>query len=540
MRRSNWTNCWPQSACSANLARRFGLRFARRARRSSGHFSCPGRSDNLSSSWAFRARSTGYQEARAMPTLSTFSPLRTEIAGIEVERLAREFGTPIYVYDAAKIVERIDDLRIVRRGPLRPEGLLEPGHSRPGAPAAACWSMRSAPARSAGRWPPATSPRAIRRRSSTRPTSSTDEALDLVVKQGLHVNCGSPDMIDQFGRAAPGPRTSRCGSIPASATATAKRPTPAASSRSTASGTSSSTSACARPSITACAVTGLHMHIGSGTDLEHLAQVCGAMERAALRSRPHDHLDQRRRRAADPVSGRRNVRRPRRLLSSCGTPRASGWKTPSATPCGWKSSRAATWWPRAAIWWPRFARSSRSGSNTFYLVDAGFNNLARPILYGAYHPMSIVPAAGSSLGAERPMHDVVVGGPLCESGDIFTQEEGGFVAAAIAAGGRGRRLPGDRVCRSLRLRDGLELQQQAAGGRSAGARRPAAPDPPPPDVRRSDRGRVDSADVGDSGWHWRLASAFRAGIRALVRCQCLPIGRQIGHSSGWPAADLSL
>jgi len=25
------------------------------------------------------------------------------------------------------------------------------------------------------------------------------------------------------------------------------------------------------------------------------------------------------------------------------------------------------------------------------------------------------------------MNDVVVGGPLCESGDIFTQEEGGFV-----------------------------------------------------------------------------------------------------------------
>jgi len=26
------------------------------------------------------------------------------------------------------------------------------------------------------------------------------------------------------------------------------------------------------------------------------------------------------------------------------------------------------------------------------------------------------------------MLDVVVGGPLCESGDIFTQEEGGFVS----------------------------------------------------------------------------------------------------------------
>jgi diaminopimelate decarboxylase len=65
------------------------------------------------------------------------------------------------------------------------------------------------------------------------------------------------------------------------------------------------------------------------------------------------------------------------------------------------------------------------GKNTFYLVDAGFNNLARPILYGAYHPISIAPADGST--NERGLQDVVVGGPLCESGDIFTQEEGGFV-----------------------------------------------------------------------------------------------------------------
>jgi diaminopimelate decarboxylase len=70
------------------------------------------------------------------------------------------------------------------------------------------------------------------------------------------------------------------------------------------------------------------------------------------------------------------------------------------------------------------------GSNVFYLLDAGFNNLARPILYGAFHPMSVCPTgavrdAGSTSSAL--MQDVVVGGPLCESGDIFTQEEGGFV-----------------------------------------------------------------------------------------------------------------
>ena len=64
------------------------------------------------------------------------------------------------------------------------------------------------------------------------------------------------------------------------------------------------------------------------------------------------------------------------------------------------------------------------GGNTFYLVDAGFNNLARPILYGSYHPMAIAPRNGA---VDVPTADVIVGGPLCESGDIFTQEEGGFV-----------------------------------------------------------------------------------------------------------------
>jgi diaminopimelate decarboxylase len=68
----------------------------------------------------------------------------------------------------------------------------------------------------------------------------------------------------------------------------------------------------------------------------------------------------------------------------------------------------------------------KMGNNLFYLVDAGFNNLARPILYGSYHPMSICARAGNP----DPHHqDVVVGGPLCESGDIFTQTEGGFVSS---------------------------------------------------------------------------------------------------------------
>jgi diaminopimelate decarboxylase len=44
-------------------------------------------------------------------------------------------------------------------------------------------------------------------------------------------------------------------------------------------------------------------------------------------------------------------------------------------------------------------------------------------MYGAYHPMSLAP----SDDARRAELEVVVGGPLCESGDIFTQDEGGVV-----------------------------------------------------------------------------------------------------------------
>jgi diaminopimelate decarboxylase len=49
-------------------------------------------------------------------------------------------------------------------------------------------------------------------------------------------------------------------------------------------------------------------------------------------------------------------------------------------------------------------------------------------MYGAYHPISIVPQDGIT---DRPETNVVVGGPLCESGDIFTQKEGGYVDSRL-------------------------------------------------------------------------------------------------------------
>jgi diaminopimelate decarboxylase len=64
------------------------------------------------------------------------------------------------------------------------------------------------------------------------------------------------------------------------------------------------------------------------------------------------------------------------------------------------------------------------GTNNFILVDAGFNELMRPAMYGSFHQIEIVPASGSSTNGHR---QTVVAGPLCEAGDVFTQEPGGLV-----------------------------------------------------------------------------------------------------------------
>jgi diaminopimelate decarboxylase len=56
-------------------------------------------------------------------------------------------------------------------------------------------------------------------------------------------------------------------------------------------------------------------------------------------------------------------------------------------------------------------------------------------MYGSYHAISIVRRDGSlAAGTTQP---TVVAGPLCESGDVFTQEEGGVVVP--------RELPEARV-----------------------------------------------------------------------------------------------
>ncbi|MBV1775324.1 diaminopimelate decarboxylase [Burkholderiaceae bacterium DAT-1] len=68
----------------------------------------------------------------------------------------------------------------------------------------------------------------------------------------------------------------------------------------------------------------------------------------------------------------------------------------------------------------------RAGSRCFVLVNAGFSDLARPAMYGSYHAMSFIDAQTGAL-VDGPLTPLAVAGPLCESGDVFTQADGGVV-----------------------------------------------------------------------------------------------------------------
>lgn len=156
--------------------------------------------------------------------------------GPRLARIAEEYGTPAWVYDAAHIRAQIARLRsfdVIRFAQkacsnthilrlMRAEGVLVDAVSQ----------GELERALTAG----------YQVDGPNEPVVFTADLLDRatlrrVVELGVPVNAGSPQMLDQVGSASPG-HPVWIGSTPASGTATAARPTPAASTASTASGTS--------------------------------------------------------------------------------------------------------------------------------------------------------------------------------------------------------------------------------------------------------------------------------------------------------------
>lgn len=170
---------------------------------------------------------------------------------------------------------------------------------------------------------------------------------------------------------------------------------------------------------------GIHMHIGSGVDYAHLEQVCDAMVNQVVSfgqdleaistggglSIPYHFGEE----AIDTSHyyGLWNAAR-QRIEQHLGHP----------VKLEIEPGRFLV--AESGVLVSQVCAVKSMGSRHFVLVNAGFNDLMRPSLYGSYHHISAMAGEGHTLD-EHNRVDSVVAGPLCESGDVFTQLEGGMV-----------------------------------------------------------------------------------------------------------------
>merc|ERR1712224_1101344 len=70
-------------------------------------------------------------------------------------------------------------------------------------------------------------------------------------------------------------------------------------------------------------------------------------------------------------------------------------------------------------------RGAGSGGYDFIKLDAGMTEVLRPSLYGAQHPVTIVPKSDDPRSTEgAATKEYVVVGHCCESGDLLTPAVG--------------------------------------------------------------------------------------------------------------------
>jgi diaminopimelate decarboxylase len=74
----------------------------------------------------------------------------------------------------------------------------------------------------------------------------------------------------------------------------------------------------------------------------------------------------------------------------------------------------------AGVLLSRVLYTKQSSPKSFVIIDAAMNDLARPILYDAPHPITTVSQRKRTPAGARTLVDVV--GPVCETGDCFLQD----------------------------------------------------------------------------------------------------------------------
>lgn len=250
--------------------------------------------------------------------------------------------------------------------------------------------------------------------------------LARVIDLGIPVNCGSPDMLQQLGQAKPGHPVWL-------------RINPGfghGHSRKTNTGGEQSKHGIWHEQLidslqiirnTGLKLMGLHMHIGSGVDYEHLQSVCEAMVQQ-VRLVHGFGLDMSSISVGGGLSipyrdGEAEVDTAHYFQIWDAARRNIEFILGHAVTMEIEPGRFLV--AQSGLLVSELRAQKQVGSNLFALVDAGFNDLARPAMYGSFHQITVLTPNGvQRTAAAMP---TVVAGPLCESGDVFTQIEGGEV-----------------------------------------------------------------------------------------------------------------
>ena len=348
---------------------------------------------------------------------------------VDLEAIARRVGTPFYLYDAATLRRRIADVRSIAAG----DGIQARYAMK------ACSLRRVLEVmRDAGIWIDAVSGNEVlRARAAGFSTGAEppvillsadvfrDNALGVVLEHGVLPNIGSPGMVETLQRAGyRGPIGIRVnpgfghGHVQATDTGG-----PSSKHGIWADDLDAVRRAAAAAGLR---VVLLHAHVGSGPQIDEFTANMGRLTQfvAGLVTEfpdleavnmgggiPHPYRPDASTIDLAPVG--RALAEARRTVSA----RAGRDLRVEIEPGRYFVAPSAVLVARVTDV-KRTTTNDKGPGHTFVMVDAGFTDLVRPAMYGSYHHITVHGA-----GATAPVEPLVVAGPLCESGDVFTRDD---------------------------------------------------------------------------------------------------------------------
>jgi len=340
-----------------------------------------------------------------------------------VRKLAHLYGAPMWIYDAATIENRIQKLRsfdVIRFAQKACSNIHILEFMRKKGVVVDAVSLGEIERALLAGLSPQGSPAGIVFTADLIDKST----LSRVVELDIEVNVGSIDMLDQLGNAKPGHRVWI-------------RVNPGfghGHSNKTNTGGENSKHGIWYADLPLAlevikkhglSLVGMHMHIGSGVDYQHLNKVCSTMATLVKNLGCDIEAISAGGGLCTPYTEDDSIVDTEHYFGRWDASRKD-MERHLGHPLRLEIEPGRFLVAEAGLLLSEVRAVKNNGVNHFVLVNTGFNDLMRPSMYGSYHRISIMHNFETSPD-DMGLRPTVVAGPLCESGDVFTQSEGGII-----------------------------------------------------------------------------------------------------------------